>query len=158
MKFLALLTLALATVASAAPAPEPAVVVKTVVVKVAAGSSTSKPSSSSSTSYGGTSSAFSSSFKKATIDGHNNARAATGKKMPKLVWSDKRANHACQCAKKWSALNGVSDCTVAQNSWKHSKHVTDVDAIKGAITSFVAEKKCEYLSRKEKRDDGRKQG
>ncbi|KAJ3041088.1 hypothetical protein HDV00_009988 [Rhizophlyctis rosea] len=144
MKFLSILTLALSAISLAVaapnPNPEPATVTKVVVVKASSSGSTSYGSSSGSTSYS-SSSGFGSSFKKSTADLHNNVRAATGKKLQKLVWSDKRAQLACSCAKKWANSNGVSDCAAGENSWKHSAHISDVEAIKGAMSSFAAEKK-----------------
>ncbi|KAJ3049982.1 hypothetical protein HK097_009025 [Rhizophlyctis rosea] len=136
MKFLSILTVALSAMSlvAASPTPEPAT--RVVVVKVSSSSGSSGSSSYSSANYG-------SSFKNAAVNLHNKARKATGaKNMNMLKWSDYRASIACKCTRKWANTKGISDCAPGQNSWKSSNNkLSDVNAITGAISSFVDQKK-----------------
>ncbi|KAJ3028633.1 hypothetical protein HDV00_010108 [Rhizophlyctis rosea] len=119
---------------------------KVVVYKKPSSSSTKKvvKSSGGSTSYGygqtGTTS-----FKQTALNLHNQVRSSLKRGVPNLTWSAEQEARACECARKWANRDGVSDCAAGQNSWKSSAQKSDVDAIKGAISSYKMQQKCECI-------------
>ncbi|KAJ3296857.1 hypothetical protein HK104_001099 [Borealophlyctis nickersoniae] len=78
-------------------------------------------------------------WKNTALQLHNQCR--TGRGIRALVWSQSLQSAACSCAQKSANAGSLSHCSAGENLWMSSARVDDNSAMKGAVSSWVAEKK-----------------
>ncbi|KAJ3277885.1 hypothetical protein HK104_002875 [Borealophlyctis nickersoniae] len=81
----------------------------------------------------------SSSWKNIALQLHNQCRSARG--IRPLKWSTSLQNSACACAQRSANAGRMNHCGAGENMWMGSGRYDDASAMKGAITSWNAEKK-----------------